>query len=51
MRYANAYATGLDDQQAAWAIKKYKGHRTLPPDLLRDMAAENMGRNYSQRLL
>ena len=43
MRYIHAYWTGLDDQQAAWAARKYKGHRTLPPEFLKDMAADNMG--------
>jgi folate-dependent tRNA-U54 methylase TrmFO/GidA len=30
----NAYATGLNGEEAAWAIKKYKGHRVLPIRLI-----------------
>jgi len=30
------YRAGLDGPQAAWACKKYNGHRTLPPDALRE---------------
>jgi hypothetical protein len=31
-RFINAYGEGLTGAQAAWANKKYHGHRTLPPD-------------------
>ncbi|KAF7316311.1 hypothetical protein MIND_00149800 [Mycena indigotica] len=31
-RFADAYRKGLDGAQAAWAVKKYKGHRMLPPE-------------------
>ena len=30
-RFLNAYQNGLDGKEAAWAAKKYRGHRTLPP--------------------
>lgn len=30
----DAYAKGLDGKQAAWASKKYRGHRTIPDDIL-----------------
>ncbi|KAJ7156124.1 hypothetical protein C8R43DRAFT_834614, partial [Mycena crocata] len=29
-RFADAYHRGLDGVDAAWANKKYRGHRTLP---------------------
>jgi hypothetical protein len=29
----DAYAKGLDGKQAAWAAKKYHGHRVLPDSL------------------
>ncbi|KAJ6626738.1 hypothetical protein B0H10DRAFT_1870634, partial [Mycena sp. CBHHK59/15] len=34
-RFADAYRHGLDGAQAAWAARKYKGHRVLPPDFLK----------------
>jgi len=30
----NSYWARLDGPQAAWACRKYNGHRTLPPDAL-----------------
>ncbi|KAG2352203.1 hypothetical protein BDR07DRAFT_1314853, partial [Suillus spraguei] len=33
-RFINAYKHGLNGAQAAWAVKKYHGHRVLPEDLL-----------------
>ncbi len=30
----NAYQLGLNGAQAAWAAKKYRGHRTIPHDIL-----------------
>jgi hypothetical protein len=30
----NAYRMGLTGAQAAWAAKKYRGHRTIPADIL-----------------
>ena len=30
----NAYRMGLNGAQAAWATKKYRGHRTIPADIL-----------------
>jgi hypothetical protein len=35
----NSYWAGLDGPQAAWACKKYRGHRTLPADALREARA------------
>ncbi|KAJ7343914.1 hypothetical protein DFH08DRAFT_701965 [Mycena albidolilacea] len=36
-RFADAYFCGLDGADAAWANKKYRGHRTLPPHYLDDL--------------
>jgi hypothetical protein len=36
-RFIDAYTKGLDGKQAAWAAKKYKGHRVLPPGIMRDL--------------
>lgn len=30
----NAYRLGLDGMQAAWAAKKYRGHRIIPENIL-----------------
>ncbi|KAF9439585.1 hypothetical protein P691DRAFT_690304, partial [Macrolepiota fuliginosa MF-IS2] len=29
--FTDAYANGLTRKQAAWALKKYQGHKKLPP--------------------
>lgn len=31
MRFADGYRKGLDGEEAAWATKKFRGHRVLPP--------------------
>jgi len=33
-RSMDGYCAGLDGPQAAWACRKYHGHRTLPPEAL-----------------
>jgi hypothetical protein len=38
----DAYRKGLTSKQAAWASKKYCGHRVLPESLLQDLAIVNM---------
>jgi hypothetical protein len=30
----DAYRKGLDGCQAAWAVKKFKGHRVVPENVL-----------------
>ncbi|KAJ7582440.1 hypothetical protein C8J56DRAFT_791426, partial [Mycena floridula] len=37
-RFADGYFNGLTGAQAAWANKKYQGHRTLPPSWKDDLA-------------
>ncbi|KAJ3992181.1 hypothetical protein F5050DRAFT_1801841 [Lentinula boryana] len=32
LRFADSYFHGLSGAEAAWANKKYRGHRTIPPD-------------------
>jgi len=41
-RFMDAYARGLNGRQAAWAARKYKGHRVLPESLMRDLDAANV---------
>lgn len=36
-RFMDAYHKGLNGKQAAWASKKYRGHRVLPDSVLRDL--------------
>ncbi|KAJ7245957.1 hypothetical protein C8J57DRAFT_1081888 [Mycena rebaudengoi] len=40
----DAYRKGLDGAQAAWAARKYKGHRVLPPEYKKDMLAAGIMR-------
>ncbi|KAH7930139.1 hypothetical protein BV22DRAFT_1079400 [Leucogyrophana mollusca] len=35
-RFIDAYQKGLNGKQAAWAVKKYRGHRVLPDSILCD---------------
>jgi len=35
--FVDAYNKGLDGKWAAWANKKYRGHRVLPDNLMRDL--------------
>ncbi|OAX32505.1 hypothetical protein K503DRAFT_852125 [Rhizopogon vinicolor AM-OR11-026] len=34
--FIDAYRKGLNGMQAAWAIKKYRGHRVLPKSIMQD---------------
>ncbi|KAH9914276.1 hypothetical protein B0H21DRAFT_703749, partial [Amylocystis lapponica] len=36
LRFMDAYRKGLDGRQAAWANKKYHGHRVLPDSILHE---------------
>jgi hypothetical protein len=33
----DAYRKGLNGKQAAWAAKKYRGHRMIPDSILEDL--------------
>jgi hypothetical protein len=35
-RFIDAYRKGLNGMQAAWAIKKYRGHSVLPESIMQD---------------
>jgi len=37
MRFLDAYEKNLTGKQAAWAAKKYRGHRTLPGTILSEL--------------
>jgi len=38
----HAYHHKLNGKQAAWASKKYRGHRVLPKSLMEDLAKAGM---------
>lgn len=33
----DAYRKGLNGKQAAWASKKYRGHRVIPEQIIEEM--------------
>ena len=39
-RFMDAYHKGLNGEQAAWAAKKYRGHRVLPSTILKEFDNE-----------
>ncbi|KAJ6524967.1 hypothetical protein B0H19DRAFT_863149, partial [Mycena capillaripes] len=36
LRYADAYAKGMNGREAAYATKVYRSHRAIPSDYLQD---------------
>lgn len=42
VRFMDAYRRGLNAKQAAWANKKYRGHRVLPESIMKDLDEANM---------
>jgi hypothetical protein len=38
----DAYHKGPNGKEAAWASKKYHGHRVLPPSLMEDLDRANL---------
>jgi len=41
-RFMDAYDHGLNGKQAAWAARKYRGHRVLPPDIFEELGKEGV---------
>ncbi|KAJ2970674.1 hypothetical protein NUW54_g12678 [Trametes sanguinea] len=37
LRFADAYTKGLSGKQAAWASKKYRGHRVIPDTIFEEL--------------
>ncbi|KAI5984935.1 hypothetical protein EDD15DRAFT_2176588 [Pisolithus albus] len=35
--FIDAYHNGLDGRQAAWAVKKYRGHHVIPEGILKEL--------------
>ncbi|KZT67640.1 hypothetical protein DAEQUDRAFT_672921, partial [Daedalea quercina L-15889] len=44
-RFMDAYRRGLSGKQAAWASKKYCGHRMLPNGILDDLEKAGISRD------
>ena len=40
-RFISAYGLGLTGPEAAWANRRYHGHRTLPPDMASKLKTEH----------
>ncbi|KAF8231706.1 hypothetical protein L208DRAFT_1275389, partial [Tricholoma matsutake] len=40
--FMDAYEKGLNGRQAAWAARKYRGHRVLPESLMDDLEKTNL---------
>ncbi|KAI5984152.1 hypothetical protein EDD15DRAFT_2555733 [Pisolithus albus] len=36
-RFMDAYHKGLNGRQAAWATRKYRGHRVLPVSIMNEL--------------
>jgi len=41
-RFMDAYDRGLNGKQAAWAARKYRGHRVLPPNIFEELGKEGV---------
>jgi hypothetical protein len=41
-RFLDAYDRGLNGKQAAWAARKYRGHRVLPQNLMDELGKEGL---------
>ncbi|KAG1740919.1 hypothetical protein EDB19DRAFT_1974798, partial [Suillus lakei] len=48
LRFMDAYRKGLNGKQAAWASKKYCGHRVLPETLMRDLTEAGLVEQTNQ---
>jgi hypothetical protein len=38
----DAYVRGLNGRQAAWAARKYRGHRVLPEGIMDEIEKANL---------
>jgi len=47
-RFISAYDQGLSGPEAAWANRKYHGHRTLPPEMATKVKNEHEKRYGAQ---
>ena len=42
LRFMDAYGHGLNGRQAAWALRKYRGHRVLPNDIMEELGKKGI---------
>jgi hypothetical protein len=42
LRFMDAYRRGLNGRQAAWATRRYRGHRVLPNNIMDDLEKEGI---------
>ena len=42
LRVMDAYGRGLNGRQAAWASRKYRGHRVLPNDIMEELGKKGI---------
>ncbi|KAJ4467809.1 hypothetical protein J3R30DRAFT_3306521, partial [Lentinula aciculospora] len=42
LRYADAYAKGFNGREAAYATKRYCGHRCIPTEYLKDFESDGV---------
>ncbi|KAG1835984.1 hypothetical protein DFJ58DRAFT_192264 [Suillus subalutaceus] len=42
LRFMDAYRKGLDGKQAAWASKRYRGHRVLPEAIMAELGTAGL---------
>jgi hypothetical protein len=40
LNFVDAYRHGLNGDEAAWANKRYRGHRVLPPNIVEEIQEE-----------
>ena len=40
--FMDAYERGLNGQQAAWAVQKYKGHHVLPAEIMTELGKKGI---------
>jgi hypothetical protein len=41
-RFMDAYSRGLNGRQAAWASRKYRGHRVLPNNIMEGLGKQGI---------
>ena len=41
-RFMDAYGRGLNGRQAAWAARKFRGHRVLPASIMEELEKANV---------
>ncbi|KAJ3860435.1 hypothetical protein EV359DRAFT_49112, partial [Lentinula novae-zelandiae] len=45
-RFIDAYKKGLDGKMAAWATRKYRGHRVLPEGIMKEYLDKEVSKTF-----